>query len=168
MNDETSSYEDGTDESVLNRSRKIHEAINTSMERLLFTINHHQTLLDSHVYDLDKLIEINAKRAARIIEKKMKRVEDDHESMKGRIRYLENVIRENVYRDTSPITPKMRFDVLKRDEHRCQHCGGLSEDVTLHIDHIVPRSAGGLTTEDNLITSCKKCNLSKGDKLILD
>ena len=38
--------------------------------------------------------------------------------------------------------------------------------LLLEIDHIVPIVKGGLTTEDNLQTSCWKCNRSKGSKLI--
>jgi hypothetical protein len=63
-------------------------------------------------------------------------------------------------RDTIP--PQLRFRVLQRDGFRCQYCGRSARDgATLHLDHVVPASAGGETSEDNLITACETCNLGK-------
>lgn len=48
---------------------------------------------------------------------------------------------------------RLRFKVLQRDNFRCQACGAspsLDPSVRLHVDHIVPWSAGGETTMDNL------------------
>lgn len=58
---------------------------------------------------------------------------------------------------------KLRFMILKRDNYTCQYCGSKPPTVTLHIDHIIPVSKGGLTIEENLITACMNCNLGKGD-----
>jgi len=55
-----------------------------------------------------------------------------------------------------------RRAVLARDQHRCQYCGSSSH---LTIDHIVPRSRGGGSTWDNIVTSCAPCNSRKGDRL---
>ena len=55
-----------------------------------------------------------------------------------------------------------RQNIFKRDGHRCQYCG-THEDLTL--DHVVPKSRGGLTKWDNLTTACKRCNSRKGDFL---
>src|SRR5660398_243262 len=33
------------------------------------------------------------------------------------------------------------------------------------LDHVIPRSRGGSTTWDNLVTSCAPCNTDKGDNL---
>ncbi|ORE92990.1 HNH endonuclease [Acuticoccus yangtzensis] len=54
-----------------------------------------------------------------------------------------------------------RFNVFLRDRFECQYCGSI-EDLT--FDHLVPRSRGGLTTWDNVITACSPCNLRKGNK----
>jgi 5-methylcytosine-specific restriction endonuclease McrA len=35
--------------------------------------------------------------------------------------------------------------------------------TVLHVDHIVPWSKGGETTEDNLRTLCEVCNVGRGD-----
>lgn len=62
---------------------------------------------------------------------------------------------------------KSKFDVLKRDEFRCGYCGVQAlEGAELHLDHIVPRTAGGTNTYGNLITSCGKCNVSKGGRAL--
>jgi 5-methylcytosine-specific restriction endonuclease McrA len=55
-----------------------------------------------------------------------------------------------------------RRAVLARDQHRCQYCGSRSH---LTIDHIVPRSRGGDSTWENIVTSCAPCNSRKGDRL---
>ena len=55
-----------------------------------------------------------------------------------------------------------RFNVFLRDRFQCQYCGE-HEDLT--FDHVVPRSHGGRTTWDNVITACAPCNLSKGGDL---
>lgn len=55
-----------------------------------------------------------------------------------------------------------RFNVFLRDRFICQYCGG-SEDLT--FDHLVPRSRGGMTRWDNVVTACAPCNLKKGGKL---
>jgi 5-methylcytosine-specific restriction endonuclease McrA len=52
-----------------------------------------------------------------------------------------------------------RHAVLARDGFRCQYCGSARH---LTIDHIVPRSRGGTTSWDNVVTSCAPCNVRKG------
>jgi 5-methylcytosine-specific restriction endonuclease McrA len=49
--------------------------------------------------------------------------------------------------------------VLARDGFRCQYCGSARH---LTIDHIIPRSRGGPTCWENVITSCAPCNARKG------
>jgi len=53
-----------------------------------------------------------------------------------------------------------RQNIFKRDGGHCQYCGS-SRDLTL--DHVHPRSRGGKTSWDNLVTACKSCNSRKGD-----
>lgn len=60
--------------------------------------------------------------------------------------------------------PKRRM-IYKRDNYTCQYCGSIKD---LTIDHIVPKSRGGLNTWDNLVTCCRKCNLKKGNNLLSD
>lgn len=60
-----------------------------------------------------------------------------------------------------------RYKVLKRDNSKCVACGrGVNDGVTLHIDHKIPFSLGGLTELDNLQTLCSECNISKSNRFI--
>ena len=52
-----------------------------------------------------------------------------------------------------------RFNVFLRDRFECQYCGD-GEELT--FDHVVPRSRGGRTTWENVVTACSPCNLTKG------
>jgi 5-methylcytosine-specific restriction endonuclease McrA len=64
------------------------------------------------------------------------------------------------------ISDRQRFRILVRDGFRCKACGAsplLQPGVELHVDHIFPWSKGGETTDDNLETKCKQCNLGKGN-----
>jgi 5-methylcytosine-specific restriction endonuclease McrA len=55
-----------------------------------------------------------------------------------------------------------RKNILRRDGHRCQYCG--RADVTLTVDHILPKSRGGSDSWENLVAACVSCNNSKGDR----
>lgn len=64
------------------------------------------------------------------------------------------------------ISERQRFRILVRDGFRCRACGASpleQRGIELHVDHIVPWSKGGETTDDNLETKCKRCNLGKGN-----
>lgn len=52
-----------------------------------------------------------------------------------------------------------RRNVFLRDGHTCMYCGDGGE---LTIDHVVPRSRGGGSSWENLVTCCRPCNLTKG------
>lgn len=60
-----------------------------------------------------------------------------------------------------PISKRTRFEVLRRDAHTCQYCGGKAPDVVLHVDHVIPVSLGGTDKPDNLVASCNECNIGK-------
>jgi hypothetical protein len=53
-----------------------------------------------------------------------------------------------------------------RDRYRCQYCGRHLAPADLTLDHVIPRSRGGLSTWENLVTACKECNHHKGDRLL--
>ncbi len=54
-----------------------------------------------------------------------------------------------------------RFNLFLRDEFACQYCGATGD---LTFDHVVPRASGGVTSWENVVAACSKCNLSKGSK----
>ena len=61
-----------------------------------------------------------------------------------------------------------RKNVLLRDRHQCQYCGVYCRPATTTIDHVIPKSKGGLSTWENLVTACSHCNRKKGSKLLTD
>lgn len=66
---------------------------------------------------------------------------------------------------------KLRFKIFLRDNFTCQYCGKSPKNdnnVILHIDHIIPLSKNGSFAESNLITSCKECNIGKGNIVLKD
>ena len=56
-----------------------------------------------------------------------------------------------------------RRALFARDGWRCVYCGTASGRLTL--DHVVPRSRGGDSVWENVVTSCAPCNLRKGNRL---
>jgi len=54
-----------------------------------------------------------------------------------------------------------RRTVFARDSHRCQYCGLAAES----IDHVLPRSRGGMHAWDNVVAACRRCNTRKEDRL---
>ena len=55
-----------------------------------------------------------------------------------------------------------RFNVFLRDKFACQYCGS-KEDLT--FDHLLPKSKGGITDWENVVTACSTGNVKKGGKL---
>jgi 5-methylcytosine-specific restriction endonuclease McrA len=57
-----------------------------------------------------------------------------------------------------------RHRIFARDRYRCQYCGRRGTAFDLTLDHIMPKSRGGRTVADNLVTACQACNNRKGDR----
>lgn len=57
-----------------------------------------------------------------------------------------------------------RRNLFARDHNRCQYCGKRFATSELSLDHIIPRSRGGLATWDNIVCACLKCNVRKGGR----
>ena len=60
--------------------------------------------------------------------------------------------------------PCSRRGVLARDRETCMYCGVRPSRSYLTVDHVVPRSRGGLTSWDNVVTACRECNHRKGGR----
>ncbi len=57
-----------------------------------------------------------------------------------------------------------RRSVALRDNFTCQYCGLAPGRGLLTLDHIIPRSRGGQTTWENVVTACRVCNMRKGNR----
>jgi 5-methylcytosine-specific restriction endonuclease McrA len=74
---------------------------------------------------------------------------------------LPSVVSLKQYVDQDRPPAFTRFNLFLRDSFSCQYCGTPSD---LTFDHIIPRSRGGRTTWENIVTACAPCNLKKGGR----
>ena len=58
-----------------------------------------------------------------------------------------------------------RKNILLRDRNTCQYCATTLPSSELTLDHVIPRSRGGLSTWENLVACCHPCNRRKGNRL---
>lgn len=63
----------------------------------------------------------------------------------------------------SDIPAALRDDVVLRAGDRCEYCrlSQAGQEAAFHVDHVVPRVAGGATVLDNLALACVSCSLRK-------
>jgi hypothetical protein len=57
-----------------------------------------------------------------------------------------------------------RFNIYARDNNTCQYCGRRLPRTELNLDHVIPRSRGGMSTWENVVCSCHSCNRRKGGR----
>jgi len=86
------------------------------------------------------------------------------------VKYLSELVkfRKTAEGQRALMTTSLRKYIKERDNYTCKCCGlSVKEEpnLLLEIDHIIPVSKGGLTTEENLQTLCWRCNRSKGAKI---
>lgn len=60
-----------------------------------------------------------------------------------------------------PVSKRLRYEVLRRDDYACRYCGAKAPDVALTVDHVVPEALGGQGDPGNLVTACADCNAGK-------
>lgn len=92
------------------------------------------------------------------------------ENLNKLISYLNDIIKwkKSIAGQRALMTSKLREEIKSRDNYTCCSCNLSIEDeqnLLLEIDHIIPVSKGGLTSENNLQTLCWRCNRTKGAKL---
>jgi len=61
-----------------------------------------------------------------------------------------------------------RHNIYLRDNNTCQYCDKEFSRRELNLDHVIPRSRGGITTWKNIVTSCFRCNRRKGGHLLME
>lgn len=61
-----------------------------------------------------------------------------------------------------------RLNVFLRDHFTCQYCHTKLPTEDLTFDHVVPRSRGGLTSWENIVTACQSCNRAKSNRTLKD
>ncbi|MDH3555039.1 MAG: HNH endonuclease, partial [Deltaproteobacteria bacterium] len=57
-----------------------------------------------------------------------------------------------------------RENIYIRDKYQCQYCAGSMNASDLTYDHVIPKSMGGKTAWENIVTCCLPCNKQKGGR----
>lgn len=89
------------------------------------------------------------------------------------INYLSDLVKfsKSVMGQRALMTSNLRERIKVRDNYTCKICSLSTKDennLLLEIDHIIPLSKGGITSEHNLQTLCWKCNRTKGAKILIN
>ena len=58
--------------------------------------------------------------------------------------------------------PFTRFNLFLRDRFKCQYCSKKFKASELTFDHVISRSRGGVSSWENVVSACFKCNNKKG------
>jgi 5-methylcytosine-specific restriction endonuclease McrA len=111
-----------------------------------------------------------ARRALILVLKGVAKTEEEHGVIlhAARVRIpMPSVIRLLEYRRIPHQTRALsRKNILLRDRNSCQYCGAVLPAGELTLDHVMPRSRGGLSTWENLVACCHPCNRKKGNHLL--
>lgn len=57
-----------------------------------------------------------------------------------------------------------RKNIYLRDHGQCQYCGADLQPKEITYDHVIPKSQGGITCWENVVTCCIDCNRQKGGR----
>ena len=111
-----------------------------------------------------------ARRALVLVLKGVARTEEEQGAIlhAARVRMpMPSVIRLLEYRRIPHQTRALsRKNILLRDRNTCQYCAVVLHSSELTLDHVQPRSRGGLSTWENLVACCHSCNRRKGNQLL--
>jgi hypothetical protein len=101
---------------------------------------------------------------------------EDWDKLLFQLDHLETIVRAKddngklqkiiVRKSQRQVDSNISWTVFRRDDYTCQYCG--RKDVPLSVDHIITWEDLGQSVEDNLITACKKCNKTRGNKSFSD
>ncbi|MBI3466340.1 MAG: HNH endonuclease [Planctomycetes bacterium] len=86
------------------------------------------------------------------------------QAVRSRLRVPEVIVLAAYDRLPSAAVSFSRRNVFKRDHWTCQYCGVQPGGEELTIDHVLPRSQGGVSTWENCVLACIACNKRKADR----
>jgi 5-methylcytosine-specific restriction endonuclease McrA len=94
----------------------------------------------------------------------VRHVDDGLPTLHGELR-VPRVLHLLRYERTPRLAVRLtRKNLMLRDQHQCQYCARRLAARDLNVDHVQPRSRGGADSWENLVTSCRVCNLRKGHR----
>jgi 5-methylcytosine-specific restriction endonuclease McrA len=107
----------------------------------------------------------SARRALTLVVKEVALIQHDTGSQVHAGIMFPSVIRLKQYRRVPHRAQRLtRKNILVRDGHQCQYCGEMFSAMVLTLDHVIPRSKGGLSEWSNLVAACSDCNRRKADR----
>lgn len=112
-----------------------------------------------NVCSMQRAIVLVLKKKAEVVERGMRRLRS------ATAAYAQPLVIRLVYYVRVPRFQARRISrraVFARDGHSCQYCGSSSR---LTVDHVVPKSRGGTSSWENVVTACAPCNTRKSDRL---
>jgi 5-methylcytosine-specific restriction endonuclease McrA len=86
------------------------------------------------------------------------------QAVRFRLRVPEVIALSEYDRVPTSIVAFSRRNLFKRDHYTCQYCGTQPGSEDLTIDHVQPRSLGGVTNWENCVLACVECNKRKANK----
>ena len=67
-----------------------------------------------------------------------------------------------IRKSTRVVDTTISWNCFRRDNYTCRYCG--NSKIPLTVDHLVLWEEGGPSTEANMLSACKKCNKTRGNK----
>ncbi len=86
------------------------------------------------------------------------------QTLHGNIRVPEVIVTTKYNKVPNKKVVFSRKNLWRRDHYRCQYCGKMPAYNEVTVDHILPRSRGGLSSFENCVLSCVECNVKKNNR----
>jgi diadenosine tetraphosphate (Ap4A) HIT family hydrolase/5-methylcytosine-specific restriction endonuclease McrA len=119
--------------------------------------NRHITIREKNIHRLNGFSELSQEQVDELINLCMDKLVE-YENKRG------DKIWEHRATDREAISGSVRYQVLLRAGRRCEMCGASVADKAIDVDHIIPRSLGGLNDISNYQALCWECNTNKSNR----
>jgi len=119
--------------------------------------SHQITSKEKSVHHLNGYAELSTDQKDELINLCMDKL-DEYEAKRG------DKIWKHRATDREAISGSVRYQILLRAGRRCESCGASVADKAIDVDHIIPRSLGGLNDISNYQALCWECNTNKGNR----
>ncbi len=79
----------------------------------------------------------------------------------------DGILAKAIIRKTSrTVEQNVNWNCFRRDNYTCRYCG--NDKTPLTVDHLVRWEDGGPSIEANMLSACRKCNKTRGNKSFAD
>jgi 5-methylcytosine-specific restriction endonuclease McrA len=127
-----------------------------------------RTLLVSYIYE--PLTFLSERKALKLICKDKVDIISHWEDVvrwpSGKFYFPATLRLKNTFRKTHFRLAFSRETLAKRDQYTCQYCNLALTPSQITIDHILPRSQGGIKSFTNCVIACQRCNIRKANKTL--